>query len=73
MPRSRKAMSRVKNRKKNATVDLRVQRSRIVVKMNHPYEVSVEISSLSFLFGFEACSFLALTALLTIRNRPNEL
>ena len=32
----RKAMSRKKNRRKNATVDLSVQRTRIVVKMNHP-------------------------------------
>lgn len=29
-------MSRVKNRKKNATVDLSVRRTKIVVKMNHP-------------------------------------
>jgi hypothetical protein len=29
-------MSRVKKRRKKATVDLSVQRRRIVVKMNHP-------------------------------------
>jgi hypothetical protein len=29
-------MSRVKKRRKKATVDLSVQRMRIVVKMNHP-------------------------------------
>ena len=37
MPRRRKAISRVKNNRKKATVDLRVQMSRIKVKMNQPY------------------------------------
>jgi hypothetical protein len=37
MPRSRKAMSRVKNRVKNATVDLNVQSSRMKVKINQPW------------------------------------
>jgi len=32
----RKAMSRVKNRRKKATVERRVQRRRMVVKMNQP-------------------------------------
>jgi hypothetical protein len=36
MPRSKKAMSSVKNRKKKATVERSVQIRRIVVKMNHP-------------------------------------
>jgi hypothetical protein len=34
----RKAMSKVKKRKKNATVDFSVQRSRMKVKMNQPCE-----------------------------------
>lgn len=36
MPSIRKVMSRVKNRKKKATVDLNVHSSRTKVKMNHP-------------------------------------
>ena len=38
IPKRRKAMSRVKKSRKNATVDLSVQISRTVVKMNHPCE-----------------------------------
>lgn len=36
IPKSMKAMSRVKKREKNATVDRSVQMSRMKVKMNHP-------------------------------------
>jgi hypothetical protein len=36
MPRSRKAMSSVKKRKKNATVERRVHSSKMKVKMNQP-------------------------------------
>jgi hypothetical protein len=43
MPRRRKAMSRVKNNRKKATVDLRVQMSRIKVKMNQPYVLLANI------------------------------
>jgi len=35
--RKRKAISSVKKRRKKATVDLSVQMSRIVVKINQPY------------------------------------
>lgn len=38
MLRRRKARSRVKNKKKKATVDLSVQIRRTVVKMNQPCE-----------------------------------
>lgn len=37
MPSSRKARSSVKNRKKKAIVERRVQMSRTVVKMNQPW------------------------------------
>ena len=37
MPRSMKAMSSEKKREKKATVDLRVQSTKSVVKMNHPW------------------------------------
>lgn len=37
MPRSRNAMSRVKKRRKKATVERSVQTSRRVVKRNHPW------------------------------------
>jgi hypothetical protein len=44
MPSRRNAMSRVKKSMKNATVDLSVQRRRIVVKMNHPcYIVNLDL------------------------------
>lgn len=36
MPRSRKAISRVKKSEKNATVERRVHRSKMKVNMNHP-------------------------------------
>jgi len=36
MPRNKNARSSVKKRKKNATVERRVQISRTVVKMNQP-------------------------------------
>ena len=36
IPSRRKAKSRVKKREKNATVERRVQRTRMVVKMNQP-------------------------------------
>ena len=44
MPSMRKAMSRVKNRRKKATVDLRVQRTRMKVKMNQPWILSAQCS-----------------------------
>ena len=37
IPSSKKVISRKKKRRKNATVDLRVQNRRTVVKMNQPY------------------------------------
>jgi hypothetical protein len=37
IPSRRKARSSVKKSKKNATVDFRVQKTRIVVKMNQPW------------------------------------
>lgn len=37
MPRSMKAKSSEKNREKKATVDLRVQSTKRVVKMNQPW------------------------------------
>lgn len=37
MPRNKNARSRVKKSRKKATVDLRVQRSRMKVKMNQPW------------------------------------
>ena len=51
MPRRRKAMSRVKNNKKKATVDLRVQMSRIKVKMNQPYVLLANIPQMNKAFA----------------------
>lgn len=45
--KQRNARSSVRKSKKNATVDLRVQRRRTVVKTNHPYSRSVSVHTSS--------------------------
>jgi hypothetical protein len=49
IPRRRKAMSRVKKRKKKATVERRVQMTRMVVKMNQPMRKNPKALVKSFL------------------------